>query len=54
LLTSDYGPQPPKIKKRWIPFAMPSEDPNAFDNRSRVDAGLPPVDIWNIGVEYVY
>jgi hypothetical protein len=54
LLTSDYGPQPPKIKKRWIPHAMPRDDPNAFSNRSRAEAGLPPVDRWNIGIEYVY
>ena len=51
LIALDYGPQPmEKIKKRWNPFDR--TDPNWRANRKRAQNGLPPVDVWNVGVEY--
>lgn len=47
-------PHPPtqKIKKRWDPYASIEEDPNGVVNLRRARERLPPVDDWNIGVEY--
>lgn len=48
-------PSPPpmkKIKKRWNPFDR--DDPNLEINLSRARNRLPPIDEWNIGVEYTY
>ena len=41
-----------KIKKRWNRFD--SDDPNLEINLDRAEYGLPPIDLWNIGVEYTY
>jgi hypothetical protein len=41
-----------KIKKRWDPFDR--DDPNLELNLNRAQYGLPPIDDWNIGVEYTY
>jgi len=48
-------PSPPttiKIKKRWNPFDR--DDPNLEINLDRAQFGLPPIDEWNVGVEYTY
>ena len=46
-------PSPPtKIIKRWNPFDR--DDPNLDLNLDRAQFGLPPIDYWNIGVEYTY
>ena len=51
----DPHPPPEKIKKRWSVFNLNTiDDPNEPHNRERVRHGLPPVDLWNIGVEYIY
>lgn len=53
LTVSDYGPQPTgKIKKHWNRFNR--ADPNWRANMKRASNGLPPVDEWNIGVEYAW
>ena len=41
-----------KIKKRWNPYDI--GDPNLEVNRGRAENGLPPIDFWNIGIEYTY
>jgi len=41
-----------KIKKRWNPFDR--DDPNLELNLNRAQYGLPPIDEWNLGVEYTY
>lgn len=51
LLMIDRSPAPKKIKKRWNPFD--TDDPNWEINFDRAEIGLPPIDLWNIGVEYV-
>ena len=51
LLMIDPSP-PAKIKKRWDPFD--GNDPNLEINLDREQFGLPPIDFWNIGVEYTY
>jgi len=48
----DPSPSPKKIKKHWNPFD--TDDPNWKVNRDRTENGLPPIDLWNIGVEYTY
>ena len=48
----DPSPPTEKIKKRWNPFD--TDDPNFEINRDRAENGLPPIDLWNIGVEYTY
>ena len=40
------------MKKRWNPFN--SSDPNWEVNIERVHVGLPPIDFWDMGVEYIY
>ena len=50
LIVLDYGPQTEKIKKRWNRFNR--TDPNWRANVKRAHNGLPPVDEWNVGVEY--
>ena len=48
-------PSPPptkKIQKRWNPFDR--DDPNLEINIDRAQYGMPPIDRWNIGVEYTY
>lgn len=46
-------PNPPKkIKRRWNQNDPPSKDPNWSENTIRARYGLPPIDAWNIGVEY--
>jgi len=54
LLMIDPSPPPPttKIKKRWDPFDH--DDPNSEINLKRARYGLPPIDKWNLGVEYTY
>ena len=47
---SDPSPPTKKIKKRWTPFDI--DDPNLEFNFYRIEPGLPPIDFWNIGVEY--
>lgn len=49
LLMIDPSP-PTKIKKRWDPFDP--NDPNLEVNLDREQFRLPPIDFWNIGVEY--
>ena len=47
----DYRPQPAeKIKKRWNRSGR--TDLNWRENIKRAEYRLPPVDEWNIGVEY--
>jgi len=41
-----------KTKKRWKRFD--SKDPNSPINIQLAEGGLPPIDYWKIGVEYVY
>ena len=41
-----------KIKKCWNPFDR--DDPNLEINLDRAQCGLPPIDKWNVGVEYTY
>jgi hypothetical protein len=41
-----------KVKKRWVRYD--DNDPNTYFNQLRASDGLPPIDYWNIGVEYVY
>ena len=48
----DPSPALTKIKKHWNPFDR--DDPNLEVNLSRAQNGLPPIDEWNIGVEYTY
>ena len=45
-------PPPTKIKKRWNPFDR--NDPNLEINLKRAQFGLPPIDEWNLGIEYTY
>jgi hypothetical protein len=52
LLMIDPSTPPKKIKKRWNTFDF--DDPNLEINRRRAGNGLPPIDLWNIGVEYTY
>ena len=52
LLMIDPSPPAKKIKKRWNPFD--SDDPNLEINLDRAENGLPPIDLWNTGVEYIY
>ena len=49
---TDPSLPPKKIKKRWNPFD--SDDPNQELNLDRADNGLPPIDEWNVGVEYTF
>ena len=51
LLIIDPSP-PTKTKKPWNPFDR--NDPNLEVNLDRAQFGLPPIDFWNIGVEYTY
>lgn len=41
-----------KVKKRWNKFD--DDDPNCSINNDRAQYGLPPIDMWNIGIEYTY
>jgi hypothetical protein len=41
-----------KVKKRWNKFD--DDDPNSSINNARAQYGLPPIDKWNIGIEYTY
>jgi len=50
LLMIDPSPPATKIKKRWDPFD--GNDPNLEVNLGRERFGLPPIDFWNICVEY--
>ena len=52
ILMIDPSPPKKKIKKRWNPFDI--DDPNLDLNLGRTENGLPPIDEWNIGVEYTY
>ena len=52
ILMIDPSPPKKKIKKRWDPFDI--DDPNLSLNHARTGHGLPPIDAWNIGVEYTY
>ena len=48
LLMIDPSLPTKKIKKRWDPFDC--NDPNLEINLDRTENGLPPIDLWNIGV----
>ena len=48
----DFNPPTKKIKKRW--HRLDGSDPNWVQNISRAHRGMPPVDYWNIGVDYVW
>jgi len=52
VLMVDPSPPKKKIKKRWNRFDI--NDPNWDINVVRTENGLPPIDEWNIGVEYTY
>lgn len=52
VLIEDRNPPAEKVKKRWN--RLDGDDPNWEVNIKRVHYGKPPVDEWNIGVEYVY
>ena len=52
LLIVDPSPPPKKKKKRWNRFDR--DDPNMEGNLDRARFGMPPVDEWNIGIEYIY
>jgi len=53
ILVDDPSPPPKtKIKKPWNPFDR--DDPNLELNLDRAQYGLPPIDEWNLGVEYTY
>lgn len=55
LLMLDPHPPPEKIKKHWSIFNLNIiDDPNARHNYERVGCGLSPIDLWNVGVEYIY
>lgn len=51
LLTVDPNPPQKKVKRLWGDYDV--TDPNWEINDIRVSQGRPPVDRWNIGVEYV-
>jgi len=51
-LTVDPNPPKEKIKKRWSRYDL--KDPNLLFNLQRANCQLPPEDVWNIGVEYVW
>ena len=40
------------VRKEWNRFDR--DDPNFSINFIRASHGLPPIDDWNIGVEYTY
>ena len=53
--TKNLNPHPDaakKTKKRWKRFDP--KDPNTPINMQRAEEGMPPIDYWKIGVEYVY
>ena len=52
LIFSDPSPAEPKKKKHWDPFDR--DDPNCEINLRRARLGEPPIDLWNIGVQYTY
>ena len=53
ILIDDPNLPPRKIEeRRWNPFD--DRDPNWRFNIERVESGLPPIDRWGIGFEYIY
>ena len=53
LISSDPSPAEPKKKKHWDPYER-DDDPNCEVNLRRARLGLPPIDLWNFGVQYTY
>ena len=52
ILAVDRNPPPEKEKRVWNHYDR--YDPNNSFNSMRMLLGKPPVDRWNIGVEYIW
>lgn len=52
MLIVDPNPPLEKEKREWNPYDR--KDPNNYVNVTRMRLGKPPIDRWNIGVEYIW